>query len=90
MRFVQTIVQMIVGGLASLVLIMLLYFSMPFLDPTWSSKVQAAEPVSARLVYVTGDYRAYCEQPSGNMVYVAKVSPGAGGAAIFVVQVGCR
>ena len=52
--------------------------------------VMAAQPTSANLAYVTADYRAYCEVPTGNMVYVAKVSPGAGGAAITVVPGGCK
>ena len=52
--------------------------------------VMAAQPTSANLAYVTEDYRVYCEVPTGNMVYVAKVNISAGGAAITVVPGGCK
>lgn len=55
-----------------------------------TKSTEASSPTSANLAYVTGDYRAYCEVPTGNMVYVAKVNPGAGGAAITVVVGGCK
>ncbi len=51
--------------------------------------VKAEQPRSAKLVYETNDYRVYCEEPSGDKIYIAG-NPVAGGVDIEIVPGGCK
>ena len=52
--------------------------------------VEASQPMLIKQVYVTEDFRVWCESPSGDKIYVSKVAPGAGGVHMVVVVGGCK
>ncbi len=51
--------------------------------------VQAAQPKSAKIAYSVDSLTVYCEEPSGDKIFMA-INVYSGGAALYVIPGGCK
>ena len=52
-------------------------------------RVITSQSQFAKQVYHIDQLTVYCEEPTGNLIYVT-VNPVAGGAGVFVIPGGCK
>lgn len=84
----MTMFRKLAPGFLALVFTFMMLALLPYLLNSFTPRVKAAQPRSAKVAYQVGALLVYCEEPSGNEVYV--ITPSTGGAGVYVVPGGCK